>query len=284
VTGDAKAVRQSGKLYVVATPIGNLADLSPRAVDTLRAAAVIAAEDTRVTRHLLSHAGLKSAELISYREQNERRLAPLLVGRMQEGEDVALVSDAGTPTISDPGYRLVRAAAEAGIEVIAIPGPSAVIALLSIAGLPTERFSFEGFLPAARKARRDAIEALRGAGRTVVLYESPRRVTALLRDLAELLDDPTVAIGRELTKHFEQVLRGTASELAAALETSGVRGEVVVAVHVPQAEVDAPTDQEVRDWIRRVLDEGGTVRDAAERLRARGVARRKVYELARTLG
>jgi 16S rRNA (cytidine1402-2'-O)-methyltransferase len=275
-------VRPTGRLFVVATPIGNLGDLTPRAIETLRAADVIAAEDTRVTRRLLAHAGIH-ARLLSYRDANEAKLAPELVRRMSEGESVALVTDAGTPAVSDPGYRLVRAAAEAGIEVVTIPGPSAVIALLSISGLPTDRFSFEGFPPPARGARTAMLEALRGADRTVVFYESPRRVVALLREIAAALEDPEVAVGRELTKLHEEVLRGRASEVAERLDSKGPRGELAIAVHVPAATHGAACEEDLTEEVRKLVEAGRSARDIAERMKPQGVPRRRVYNIVATL-
>lgn len=271
-------MRPPGRLFIVATPIGNLGDLTPRAVETLRAVDIVAAEDTRVTRRLLSHAGIH-ARLLSYRDANEAKLAPELVRRMREGESVALVSDAGTPAVSDPGYRLVHAAAEAGIEVVAIPGPSAAIAVLSISGLPTDRFSFEGFPPPARGARAAQLESLRGADRTVVFYESPRRVVAFLREISAALDDPEVAVGRELTKVHEEVLRGRASEVAERLAVKGPRGEFAIAVHVPAAVSDGADDDEAIEAIRSLVADGLSARDIAERMKPRGIPRRRVYEI-----
>jgi 16S rRNA (cytidine1402-2'-O)-methyltransferase len=271
-----------GRLYVIGTPIGNLSDLSPRAASVLASVDIVAAEDTRVTRRLLAAAPV-SVKLVSYREETERRLAHELVGALLEGKDVALASDAGTPCISDPGYRLVRAAAEAGVEVVAVPGPSAAIALLSISGLPTDRFAFEGFPPSRSAARRAVFEGMRGCGRTVVFYESPRRVVAFLDDLADVLDDPPVALGRELTKVHEEVLRGSAREVAGRLRVRGARGEFVVAVYVPETPVAAPCGDALDAEVRALLAEGLHVREIAQRLRRRGVARRAVYEAARRL-
>jgi len=271
-------VRPPGRLFVVATPIGNLGDLTPRAVETLRSADVVAAEDTRVTRRLLAHADVHT-RLVSYRDANEAKLAPELVRRMSEGESIALVTDAGTPAVSDPGYRLVRAAAEAGIEVVTIPGPSAVIALLSIAGLPTDRFSFEGFPPTSRGARSALLAALRGADRTVVFYESPRRVVAFLREIAAALSDPEIAVGRELTKLHEEVLRGRASEVADRLAAKGPRGELAIAVYVTAAARDVEGENESEEMIRRLTTEGLSARDIAERVKPLGIPRRRVYEI-----
>lgn len=270
-----------GRLYVVATPIGNLDDLSPRARSILDSVDVIAAEDTRVTRRLLDSASSK-ARLVSYRDENERRMAERLVESLREGKSIALVSDAGTPAISDPGYRLVREAARAGIEVVAIPGPSALTALLSVSGLPTDRLAFDGFLPSTGASRRKAIESMIGSGRTHVLYESPRRIERLLGELAEVLDDPQVAVGRELTKVHEEVLRGTATEVGTALAEKGPRGEFAVAVHVAESEA-VLDDERIEREIAMLLDKGLTVRDVAEFLKERGVSRRVVYDTARRL-
>jgi 16S rRNA (cytidine1402-2'-O)-methyltransferase len=275
-------VRPAGRLFVVATPIGNLGDLTPRAVETLRVVDIIAAEDTRVTRRLLAREGIR-AQLLSYRDANEAKLAPELVRRMAAGESVALVSDAGTPAVSDPGYRLVRAAAEDGIEVVAVPGPSAVIALLSISGLPTDRFSFEGFPPPSRRARTGLLESLRGAGRTVVFYESPRRVAAFLREIASALDDPEVAVGRELTKLYEEVLRGRASEVSERLAAKGPRGEFAIAVYVPAVVNDGADEERLTEAVRKLVAEGFHARDIAERMKPRGVSRRRVYEIVASL-
>ncbi len=266
----------TGKLYVVATPIGNLGDLSPRAARTLAAVDLVAAEDTRVTRRLLAAAGVQ-AKLLSYRDHNERRLAPQLVEQLRAGRSMALVSDAGTPSISDPGYRLVAAAAAAGIEVVAVPGPSAVIALLSISGLPTDRFAFEGFLPSGAGARRAAIRAWPADGRTVVVYESPRRITGLLRDVVALRADPLVAVGRELTKHYEEVLRGRASDVSTRLAARETRGEFVVAVHLA---ADPRPAGSAEAEVRSLLAAGFSARDVAARFKGR-VPRRRIYEMAK---
>lgn len=275
-------MRPPGRLFVVATPIGNLGDLSPRAIETLGSVDVIAAEDTRVSRRLLAHAGIH-ARLLSYRDANESKLAPELVNRMQEGESVALVSDAGTPAVSDPGYRLVRAAAERGIEVVTIPGPSAVIALLSISGLPTDRFSFEGFPPAAKGARASSLRALSGAGLTVVFYESPRRVVAFLREIASTLGNPEVAVGRELTKLHEEVLRGRASEVADVLAAKGTRGEFAIAVHSPAGVREHAGEKDASEEIRDLARAGLSARDIARQMKPRGIPRREVYEIVSAL-
>ncbi len=273
--GDAVA----GRLYVVATPIGNMGDLSPRAAEILAKVDVVAAEDTRVTGKLLARVDAKN-RMVSYREQTEHKLSADLVARMLAGESVALVSDAGTPTISDPGYRLVHAAAEAGIEVVSVPGPSAVIALVSVSGLPTDRFRFEGFPPPRPAARRRLLESLRGAGSTVVFYESPHRVVEFLREVAEALGDPRVAAGRELTKMHEEVLRGSATEVAAHFEGREPRGEFVVAIHVPEEESELVGEELARE-VEALAAEGLGAKEIAARLKSRGAHRRDVYAALR---
>lgn len=271
----------AGRLFVVATPIGNMGDLSPRAAEVLAAVDVVAAEDTRVTGKLLARIDAKN-RMVSYREQTEHRLSADLVQRMLEGQSVALVSDAGTPTISDPGYRLVHAAAEAGIEVVAVPGASAVIALLSVAGLPTDRFRFEGFPPAKASARRRLLEGLRGAGTTVVFYESPHRIVDFLGEVSAALGDPPVAVGRELTKMHEEVRRGAASEVASYFGLKDPRGEFVVAVRV-EAESEELTGEALETEVAALASEGLPAKEIAARLKGRGAHRRDVYDALRHL-
>ena len=200
-------------LHVVATPIGNLGDLAPRAQQVLREVAAICAEDTRRSGQLLAHFGI-STPLVALHEHNEQQLAGRLVARLLAGESLALVSDAGTPLVSDPGYRLVRAARQAGVRVSPVPGPSALIAALSVAGLPSDRFAFEGFLPAKASARRDRLAALAGEPRTLVFYESSHRIEESLSDLRQAFGENRPAVlARELTKLFETVLDGTLADL-----------------------------------------------------------------------
>ncbi|TDB35071.1 16S rRNA (cytidine(1402)-2'-O)-methyltransferase [Stenotrophomonas sp. TEPEL] len=219
-------------LYVVATPIGNLADLSPRAQDVLRSVAAICAEDTRRSGQLLSHFGIQQP-LVALHEHNEEALAQRLVARLQAGESLALVSDAGTPLVSDPGFRLVRAARAAGIKVSPVPGACAAIAALSVAGLPSDRFSFEGFLPAKASGRRDRLQGLAGEARTMVFYESSHRITESLADMAAIFGGERPAVlARELTKLFETVLDGDLAGLLAQVEADDNqrKGEFVVMV------------------------------------------------------
>jgi 16S rRNA (cytidine1402-2'-O)-methyltransferase len=230
-----------GTLYVVATPIGNLGDLSPRALDALRAVAAICAEDTRHTRQLLAHYGIEKP-LLALHEHNEGEVAGRLVARLAAGESLALVSDAGTPLVSDPGFRLVRAARGAGIKVSPLPGPCAFIAALSVAGLPSDRFAFEGFLPAKAGARRERLARLAGEVRTLAFYESAHRIEDSLADMATAFgaDRPAV-LARELTKLFETVLDGTLGELREriAADPNQRKGEFVVLVQGVGEDADA---------------------------------------------
>ena len=221
-----------GRLYVVATPIGNLGDLSVRARATLEMCALIAAEDTRHTAALLKHLGV-TTPLLSLHDHNEAQRAPELISRLRAGAAIALVSDAGTPAISDPGFELVRAAAAAGIDVVAVPGPCAAVAALSIAGQPTDRFCFEGFLPARGSARRARLESLKREPRTLVFYESPHRVVESLEDCAATFGAQRAATAaREITKLHETTYRGSLGELAAraAGDADFARGEIVLVV------------------------------------------------------
>ena len=233
-----------GRLYVVATPIGNLGDLSARARDTLAGAALIAAEDTRRTGTLLKALGI-ATPMISLHDHNEAQRAPQLIERLRGGASVALVSDAGTPAISDPGFELVRACALAGIEVVAVPGPCALVAALSIAALPTDRFCFEGFLPARGAARRTRLGALASEQRTLVFYESPHRIKDTLADCAGALGPRrAAALAREITKLHESLYRGSLGELAerAADEPDLARGEIVLVVAGAAPEAAAQAD------------------------------------------
>lgn len=217
----------AGALYVVGTPIGNLGDITVRALETLKAVDVIVCEDTRQTSKLLQHYQIRKP-LVSLHDHNERQRTPELIEQLRGGRSIALVSDGGTPLISDPGWWLVHRAIEEQIPVSWIPGPTALIGALVLSGLPTDRFVFEGFLPPKSAARRKRLEALRGEMRTVVLYESPHRVVKTLRDTHEVLGDIPMVCARELTKKFEEVKRGRASELLAHFEHHPPRGEFVL--------------------------------------------------------
>jgi 16S rRNA (cytidine1402-2'-O)-methyltransferase len=224
------AALPAGTLFVVATPIGNLEDITLRALRVLREVDLVAAEDTRRTRTLLQAYGLR-APVVSYFAHNEGRRGPELLGRLQGGARVALVTDAGTPGVSDPGFRLVRLCRDAGIPVVPVPGPSALLAALSAAGVPADRFVFEGFLPPKPGRRRARLEALHALGRPVVLYESPHRVLATLEAIEAVFGDAEVVLAREVTKRFEEFRRGTAGALRAALAGTAVRGEVTLVLN-----------------------------------------------------
>jgi 16S rRNA (cytidine1402-2'-O)-methyltransferase len=222
-------MKVAGILYVVATPIGNLEDVSERALRVLREVDRIAAEDTRRTAKLLAHYGIDKP-LTSYHDAAERRKAPELVEELRTGKSLALVSDAGTPLISDPGYRLVRGALDAGIAVVPIPGATAATALLSVCGFATDRFVFEGFLPQRQGRRRRRLEALRTEPRTIVFYESPHHIERTLAEMEAILGDRAIVVGRELTKLFEEIVRGTISSVRAMLASRAPRGEYTLAV------------------------------------------------------
>ena len=230
LAAEAPAPLPAGTLFVVATPIGNLEDITLRALRVLREADLVAAEDTRRTRNLLQAYGVR-APVVSYFEQNQARRGPELLRRLQGGARVALVTDAGTPGVSDPGFRLVRLCREADVPVVPIPGASAVVAALSAAGVPADRFVFEGFLPPKPGRRLTRLRALHALERPVVLYESPHRVLATLDAIEAVFGEAEVVLAREITKRFEEFRRGTAATLRAALEGTGVRGEVTLIVN-----------------------------------------------------
>jgi len=276
---------REGALVLVATPIGNLGDLSPRAVDALRDADVIAAEDTRRTRALMTHAGVAGgARLVSVHEHNERTRATELVARIRAGDRVAFVTDAGTPGISDPGERLVRVCVEAGLAVEVVPGPSAVLAALVVSGLPTARFVMEGFLPRSGRERTERLGLVGAEPRTTVLFEAPNRVAATLADLAAVCGgDRRVVIARELTKRFEEVWRGSLTDAVGHVATVEPRGEhVLVLAGAPPAA--APDDDDVRAALDARLADGVSARDAAAEVAAAlGIPKRRAYALATAL-
>ncbi|HEX4693329.1 16S rRNA (cytidine(1402)-2'-O)-methyltransferase [Sphingomonas sp.] len=254
-------------LYIVATPIGNLGDLSPRAAKVLSQAALIAAEDTRVTAGLLRHIGVKRP-MIAYHDHNADRVRPGLVARLG-GEAIALVSDAGTPLISDPGYKLVRDARDAGHAVVTIPGPCAAVAALTLAGLPTDRFLFVGFLPAKAGAKAEAIAELSGIRATLVLYESGPRLAATLATLADGLGDREAAVAREITKKFEEAVTGTLSSLATRYADAPPKGEIVIVIAPPgqpEAASAEDSDAALTEALTR-LPAGKAAGEVAKRLK-----------------
>lgn len=270
-----------GILYVVATPIGNLADITLRALDTLRSVHCIAAEDTRHTRKLLAHYDIHKP-LISYHTHNMQQRGPELVSRMQLGEELALVTDAGTPGISDPGRLLVQEVLEAGLQVVVIPGPSALITALVASGLPTHPFAFLGFPPSQGAGRRRFFAAHADLGMTSILYESPRRLQRTLADIRKYWGERQIAIARELTKKFEEIFRGTVSDAQLGLGDA-VRGELTLVVAGGEP---APAQQsEEGDWmaeLAQLLDSSElSVKEAAQRIAVRfQVSRRSVYQEA----
>ncbi|MEO7179092.1 MAG: 16S rRNA (cytidine(1402)-2'-O)-methyltransferase [Allosphingosinicella sp.] len=264
-------------LYIVATPIGNLSDLSPRAADVLARADLIAVEDSRVTAKLLRHIGVKRP-MLPYHDHNGERVRPQLLERMREGA-VALVSDAGTPLISDPGYKLVRDARAAGIPVITLPGPSAVVAALTLAGLPTDRFLFLGFLPPKSGAKAAAIAEVASVRATLVLYESGPRLAATLTALQSGLGDRQAAVAREISKRFEETVTGALSALAERYSAAAPKGEIVVVVS-PPGEAEAIGEEELDLALREAMGRLSASRAAAEVAERLGVPRRQAYERA----
>ena len=264
-------------LYIVATPIGNLGDLSARAADVLTRADVLAVEDTRVTATLLRHIGAKRP-MIAYHDHNADAVRPALIARMA-GESVALVSDAGTPLISDPGYKLVRDARAAGHHVVTIPGPCAAVAALTLAGLPTDRFLFAGFLPAKAAARASAIGELAGLRATLVLYESGPRLGACLAALVEGLGDREAVVTREITKKFEEAVPGTLSSLAERYAEAPPKGEIVVVI-APPGEAPVASIEDADAALAKALERLPASKAAGEVAKALGLDRRELYARA----
>jgi len=265
----------SGTLFVIGTPIGNLADLSDRARETLADVDLVAAEDTRRTGRLLQGLGLRK-KLVSLHDANEQTRAPEVLAVLREGRSVALVSDGGMPLVSDPGYRLVHLCAEEGVDVRVVPGPSAVLAALVVSGLPTDRFAFEGFPPRKRGERTARLEELRHDPRTLVFFESPLRVRVLLEDLLAVLGDRRVALCRELTKLHEEVLRGRVSDVLAAAGDRALKGEVVVVIE--GGGPPEPDEEAALGEARSLIDTGVRARDAAREVaERRGMSANELY-------
>jgi 16S rRNA (cytidine1402-2'-O)-methyltransferase len=268
-------------LIVTATPIGNLGDITVRAVETLRAVDVIACEDTRVTRRLLQRYDI-STKTVTYHEHNADRVRPRLIKKLSCGDAIALVSDAGTPLISDPGYKLVQEAIDAGISVTSLPGPTAMITALTVSGLPTDRFLFAGFLPNRSVARRRVLDTLQSVNASLIFYESPRRLGAVLGEMADILGPRDCAVGRELTKRFEEVIRGPVNELASQFTNAQTpRGEVVIILGPPKLE--HITEDALDGAIILALSQN-SLRDAVDQVSAQtGASRRDVYRRALSL-
>ncbi|MBM4333104.1 MAG: 16S rRNA (cytidine(1402)-2'-O)-methyltransferase [Deltaproteobacteria bacterium] len=269
--------KTSGILYIVSTPIGNLEDITLRALRVLKEVDLIAAEDTRRTRQILSHYGIHKP-LISYHEHNRRMREESLLAEIREGRNVALVTDAGTPGISDPGEHLVKRAIQESIPLVPIPGPSALVAALSVSGLPTESFLFYGFLPAKAAARKKLLLSLKERAETLILYESPKRLSAFLEDAAQILNERQVVVAREMTKVYEEVYRGTAGEILRTLGEEEVKGEVTIVIEgcTRPVKVESSAIAEMLDVYFREM--GLSMKEAVERVSAElEVSKREVY-------
>lgn len=267
-------------LYLVSTPIGNLEDITLRALRVLKEVDLIACEDTRHTRKLLDHFGIRKP-VISYHEHNEQARAAELAGRLAQGESIAVVTDAGTPGISDPAYRIVRAAIEQGVEVVPIPGPAALIAGLVASGLPTDSFYFGGFLPPRKGARRTRLDELRSERSTLVFYESPHRIREALSDAEEVLGDREASLARELTKLHEQFLRGRLSEIRARLDVQSPRGEMTLVIAGCGDDNLYATEQiSLTAQVDKLMDDEGLTRSDALKAvaRSRGLSKREAYQ------
>jgi len=276
-------LEKTGTLYLVATPIGNLEDITLRALRILKEADIIAAEDTRQTLKLLNHFGIRNT-LVSYYEHNKAEKGNYLVSRLLEGKNVALVSDAGTPGISDPGEDLVRLAVSKGIPVTMVPGPAAVIAGIVLSGLPSGRFVFEGFLPVNKRVRRERLGSISRETRTMVFYEAPHKLIHTLKDLRDLLGNRRIVIARELTKKFEEVWRTTLDEAVARYENEPPKGEFVIVLE--GADERGLYEEEIKSWeevsieehVRMYMDSGLDRKEAMKKVAEdRGISKRDVY-------
>ena len=268
-------------LYVVATPIGNLEDITLRALRILREVALIAAEDTRRARLLLRHYGIKT-RVTSYYEHNKLTKLDAILAALNE-HDVALISEAGMPAISDPGYELVCAAIERGIKVVPIPGPSAIIAALAVAGLPTDRFLYLGFLPRRKSERRRLLDEIAGERATIVAYEAPHRLLACLEDILAVLGDRRMVVGRELTKVFEEIQRGTVSEILAHVRATPPRGELTLVIegNMGRSATAEPSGERLRQRLAELTTQGMSPTEVARRVATEfGLRRRDVYQIA----
>jgi 16S rRNA (cytidine1402-2'-O)-methyltransferase len=281
VTDFEQASLAPGTLYLVGTPIGNLEDITFRAIRILKSADLIAAEDTRHTGKLLQHFQITTPQ-ISYHDHNRQQRIPQLVSRLQQGETIALVTDAGMPGISDPGYELVCACVADQIAVVPIPGPSAVIAAIAAAGLPSDRFVFEGFLPVKGKPRQERLESLKTEPRTTILYESPHRLVKTLIDLGEVLSlDRPITLARELTKRYEEFWRGTIGEALAHYETATPKGEFTVAIAPAPQTTAAPSTAEITQSLKNLIAQGLSRSKASRQLAEQtNLSKREIYQIS----
>lgn len=271
----------SGILYIVGTPIGNLSDFSPRAAEVLSTVDFIAAEDTRVTLKLLNHFSIKKP-LVSYYEHNKRERGEVIVSRIEAGENCALVSDAGMPAISDPGEDLVALCAERGVQVLAVPGPSAVVSALAISGLPTGRFAFEGFLTMNKRGRRERLAELIPERRTMIFYEAPHKLSATLADMAQAFGDRRISIVRELTKIHEEVIRTTLFEAAGRFKETPPKGELVLVIEGAPEPVQETvyTLEDAADLARDYMEQGLSASDAAKKAATEtGYKKGEIYKM-----
>ena len=281
------APKAASGLHLVATPIGNLGDITLRALEVLAGVDVVACEDTRISRRLMERYGI-SADLKQYHEHNAEAARPKILAKLAEGGSIALISDAGTPLISDPGFKLVREVTAAGFAVFALPGPSSVLTALAVSALPTDRFFFEGFLPSKQMARRSRLEELSRIDATIVMFESGNRVQEMLGDLADIMGQREAAICRELTKLHEEISRGPIAELAKTADELETRGEFVVVLGPPAADAQAMTDDDLDALLRASLQRDSVKDAVAHAVELSGRQRRAVYaralELAREIG
>lgn len=267
---------EAGTLYVCPTPIGNLDDITLRVLNILKEVDLIAAEDTRHTLRLLNHFEIKKP-MTSYHEHNIREKGPNLIRHLQEGKTIALVSDAGMPGISDPGQDLIRLAIEEDIQVVGLPGPSAALLALVISGLPTEKFAFEGFLPSKSTDRKKVLEEIRDEMRTLIFYESPHRITSSLEDMVDILGDRQASLSRELTKHFEETIRGGLNMILSVAQERNLKGEMVLVVS--GAEKAEPEQIDIKNELRKLVEGGMSKKEAVKELvRVHGVPRNQVYQ------
>ncbi|MBI5192408.1 MAG: 16S rRNA (cytidine(1402)-2'-O)-methyltransferase [Nitrospirae bacterium] len=271
---------KTGILYIVSTPIGNLEDITLRALNVLKSVQVVASEDTRHTQVLLQHYNIYTPQT-SYHDHNKEEKGEVLIGRLKEGNDIALVSDAGTPGISDPGYYLINRAIEEEITISPIPGPTASIAALSISGLPTDSFAFEGFLPVKRVARQKKLRTLLTEHRTIIIYEAPHRLLSTLEDIKEISGDRRIAITRELTKVFEEIIRGRVSEIIARISNRKLKGEITIILEGAKIE-GAGDGINLQDYLKILIEEKGmSLKDAVSKASADlDIPRNKVYKEA----
>jgi 16S rRNA (cytidine1402-2'-O)-methyltransferase len=275
------AGEKQGTLYMVATPIGNLEDMTLRALRILKEVDLIAAEDTRHSRILLSAFNIKTP-LISLHEHNEKERSALIISRIEQGMSVAYISDAGTPCISDPGYHLVNFARENKINVVPVPGPSALIAALSVCGFPADQFLFCGFLPPKENKRRRFLESIRAEEKTVVLYESPSRIMDTLKDVNDVLGDRQIVVARELTKVFEEIRRGRISDILSQVPVGKAKGEFTIILQGASLEPVSLTDDQIQEKLLSLWEDSPiSLRDSvAEVVRQTGLSRKKIYDMA----